>query len=240
MKSYFLYAILLLILVSCISDPEKPQLDYNSYGVEDFPSVEANIVFVKGEGAQFEKINKVIVDSTLAYLMQEEPVDSIQEALEKFVKNYQSFKKDFPESDQVWELSVETEVVFQTETVITYSINTYSYTGGAHGNDHITLLNFNASNGDLIGISDLIRKPREFKAIARQKFIESQKATNESFRMEDYFFGEDFELPENMGYSEDGFVLLYNVYEIASYAQGYTEFAIPFEDLDGILKFSPY
>ena len=54
--------------------------------------------------------------------------------------------------------------------------------------------------------------------------------------IEDYFFGEPFHLPDNIGYSEEGLILLYNVYEIASYAQGYTEFRIPFSELNTYLK----
>lgn len=240
MKNYIYCYLSLLLIFSCVSDPKKPQLQNTTYAVENSPSVEANVVFIQGEGQAFDKMNSTITDSTLASIFPDKSVNGIQEALEAFVNNYKAFKKDFPESDDVWELSVETEVVFQSETIITYSINTYSYTGGAHGNDHISLLNFDVSSGALIKNSDLFTKPQEFKNIARTMFIESQQQSNDSFKIEDYFFGNEFALPENMGYSDDGFILLYNVYEIASYAQGYTEFAIPFEDLNGILKYSPY
>jgi hypothetical protein len=54
--------------------------------------------------------------------------------------------------------------------------------------------------------------------------------------MEDFFFGKPFQLPENIGFSDDGLVLLYNVYEVASFNQGYTEFVIPFEDIASYLK----
>ena len=54
--------------------------------------------------------------------------------------------------------------------------------------------------------------------------------------MEDVFFGKPFQLPENIGYSDDGLVLLYNVYEVASYDQDYIEFVIPFEELGSYLK----
>jgi hypothetical protein len=53
--------------------------------------------------------------------------------------------------------------------------------------------------------------------------------------MTDFFFGKDFVLPENIGYNEEGLLLLYNTYEIASYAMGITEFTIPYSEINNLL-----
>ena len=39
-----------------------------------------------------------------------------------------------------------------------------------------------------------------------------------------------------MGFNENGIILLYNVYEIASYVQGVTEFTIPYAEANPYLK----
>ena len=52
----------------------------------------------------------------------------------------------------------------------------------------------------------------------------------------DYFWGEPFHLPENIGLNDEGVIFFYNVYEIASYADGITEFTIPFSDIESLLK----
>lgn len=227
-------------MTSCLSDSNDNAYTTESFSVNDFPNIKANIVFVSNDNPESQKINQVIIDSTLASLYLDKPVDNIQEALDTFVSDYKGFKKDFPDSNGVWELIVETEVVFESETVISYSINTYSFTGGAHGNDRIILLNFDASTGNIINQGDLFQDLEKLKNIAESFFIKSQKESSDTFNMEDYFFGQEFQLPENMSYSDDGFLMLYNVYEIASYAQGYTEFVIPYDELEGILKISPY
>lgn len=227
-------------MTSCLSDSNDNAYTTESFSVNDFPNIKANIVFVSNDTPESQKINQVIIDSTLASLYLDKPVDNIQEALDTFVSDYKGFKKDFPDSNGVWELIVETEVVFESETVISYSINTYSFTGGAHGNDRIILLNFDASTGNIINQGDLFQDLEKLKNIAESFFIKSQKESSDTFNMEDYFFGQEFQLPENMSYSDDGFLMLYNVYEIASYAQGYTEFVIPYDELEGILKISPY
>ncbi len=227
-------------MTSCLSDSNDNAYTTESFSVNDFPNIKANIVFVSDENSESQKINQVIIDSTLASFYLDKPVNNIQEALDSFVANYKSFKDDFPDSSGVWELIVETEVVFESETIISYSINTYTYTGGAHGNDKIILLNFDASTGTILNQENLFLDSNKLKSVAESFFIKSQKESSDTFKMEDYFFGQEFQLPENMSYSDDGFLMLYNVYEIASYAQGYTEFVIPYDELEGILRISPY
>ena len=240
MKKIIVLSLLFSFFFSCLSDGKKASVAEKVFEAKDHPSVQANIRFLEGTGDAYNAMNTIIIDSTLASLYLEKPSESIPLALEEFASQYEAFKKEFPESEQQWELNVETEIVFESETVLTYAINTYTYTGGAHGNDRVILLNFNATTGALLNNSELFTNMSEFTKVAKDWFIKTQKASNPDFSMEDFFFGEHFKLPENMGYSDDGFILLYNVYEIASYAQGYTEFAIPYDALKGLLKKAPY
>ena len=57
--------------------------------------------------------------------------------------------------------------------------------------------------------------------------------------IEDFFFGEDFQLPANMGFSKEGLILLYNNYEIAAYTQGATKIVLPYETVKGVLHINP-
>ena len=162
---------------------------------------------------------------------------SLEAALKNFDEEYKSFITDFPDSNQQWELNIESEVIYQSEDVITVAINTYQDKGGAHGNDSITLLNFDPDSGKVLEVGDYITNRSGFKALAEDYFFKAVKRTIESDDAEDYFFGDGFQLPNNIGFSEEGVILLYNVYEIASYAQGYTEFTIPYEEANAFLNF---
>jgi len=239
-KKFLGLVLLVGVLTSCMSERKKTTTKETSFTTEDFPTIQANIHFLEGQGKAYEEMNNTIIDSTLASFYLDRPAASVPDALDTFVKRYESFKADFPEAAQVWELSVETELVFESNTVLTYSINTYTYTGGAHGNDRLQLLNFDVQTGAILQPTALIKDQEAFRTVAERYFMSSQKASSTTFNIEDYFFGEEFKLPETMGFTEEGMVLLYNVYEIASYAQGYTEFTIPYEALDGMLKISPY
>ena len=52
----------------------------------------------------------------------------------------------------------------------------------------------------------------------------------------EYFFNEDFDLPNNIGFNDEGIMFFYNVYDIASYADGITEFTVPYHTLEALLK----
>ena len=113
-------------------------------------------------------------------------------------------------------------------------LTVYTDTGGAHGNDNITFLNFNPENGKLFSNKELINNFDGFKTLAESYFLDHMK--NEDSDIEELFFGKPFQLPKNIGFNDKGIILLYNVYEIASYNQGYTEFFIPKEKAKAFLN----
>ena len=50
------------------------------------------------------------------------------------------------------------------------------------------------------------------------------------------FENNEFQLPQTYFYTKEGFLLYYNVYEIASYAQGNFEVLIPYTEMKPYLK----
>jgi len=51
-------------------------------------------------------------------------------------------------------------------------------------------------------------------------------------------FPESSQICANIGYTEEGIVLLYNTYEIAPYSTGIIEFTIPFDKVSSLLVFN--
>ena len=100
----------------------------------------------------------------------------------------------------------------------------------------ISFLNFDPQTGQLLHLDDHIKNPSGFVKLAEKYFnLELQESSDEE-GFDDYFFGEGFHLPANIGFSDDGVILLYNVYEIAPYSEGVIEFTIPFEEALPYLK----
>ncbi|WP_400076098.1 DUF3298 domain-containing protein [Winogradskyella sp. R77965] len=237
MKQLWPFLIFLIILNSCTSE-SKP-VTFETVSVEESFEAEITAIYNKASGNSdlSNTINNTIEKALISTVSTPENNKVLKEVLSDFNSDYVSFKKDFPEeSEPVWELHIETEKTFQSEEVITLAISTYEFKGGAHGNDKIIFLNLDAKSGEDLNQNDIIENQGEFKKLAQQHFIKALETEDENLKMEDFFFGKPFQLPENIGYSEDGLVLLYNVYEIASFEQGYTEFVIPFEDVQSYLK----
>ncbi len=238
MKPILSYLVFLMLLNSCSSE-FKPAT-FKTTSIDKAFEADISVTYDKANGkAELSKninssIEKAIV-SALS-LIDEEKRD-LNTVLKEFNTEFVNFKKDFSEaSEPVWELSIETELTYQSEDIITLAISTYVFEGGAHGNDQIKFLNLDAKTGKTLSQDDIIKNEKDFKTLAETYFIKSLKTEDKDLKMEDFFFGEPFQLPENLGFSEDGLVLLYNVYEVASYDQGYTEFVIPFEEIESYLK----
>ncbi len=232
------YLIVLLVLLSSCNSESKP-ITFETVVAENSYDADVTLIYDKAEGnTELSKtINKAIESAIIMTLNSSENEVDLTTALDNFNTEFVNFTTNFPEADAPkWELFIETERIYQSEDLITMAITTYEYKGGAHGNDKISFLNLEAQTGTVLNQNDLIKNLPEFKDLAETYLKPSLSAEDKDLKMEDLFFGEPFQLPENIGFSEDGLVLLYNVYEIASYNQGYTEFVIPFENAQAYLK----
>ena len=161
---------------------------------------------------------------------------SLNDAIKKFDSIYIAFKDDFEENSLIWEALIDGEVTYQSPEITCIAINSYLNTGGAHGNMNISFLNFNSQTGKNLQLEDYIKNHKDFLKLAETYFnLEIEEESNkDSFN--DYFFGDSFHLPENIGFSDEGIILLYNNYEIAPYSEGITEFTIPFEEVLKYIK----
>ncbi|WP_243473222.1 DUF3298 and DUF4163 domain-containing protein [Winogradskyella sp. MH6] len=230
----FLY---LTLIFSCSNETKTISFENNSYENHYEADISVSIDEAIGNSEVSKIINFKIKEAIISTLSDVTKKTSLESVLEDFDTEFITFKKQFPEaSHPAWELHIETEKAYQSEEVITLSINTYEFKGGAHGNDKIKFLNLNANTGEVYKLNDIIDNSDGFKTLAKDHFLKSIDADKENNQIEDYFFGKPFQLPENIGFSEDGLVFLYNVYEVASYDQGYTEFVIPFDAVDPYLK----
>ncbi|WP_422106895.1 DUF3298 domain-containing protein [Winogradskyella sp.] len=237
MKRFKFIFIFFYLLNSCETEFKPVTFKTTSIDQTYEAQISANIDKAIGQSELSKIINFKIEESIITSLGEATKKTKLEAVLEDFNSEYLEFKKDFPEaSEPVWELHIETEKTYQSDAVISIAISTYEFQGGAHGNDKIKFLNLNARTGEILDYVDIIKNKDDFKNLAKTYFIKSKTKEKDPINMEDFFFGEPFQLPENMGYSDDGLVLLYNIYEVASYDQGYTEFVIPFDEAEPYLK----
>lgn len=237
MKRILSFLVFLMLLNSCNTEFKPAIFKITSIDKAFEADITATYDKATGNNNLSKNINTSIEHAIIGTLNSSDIKSDLNTVLEDFNSEFVAFRKDFPDDfEPIWELNIETEITYQSEEIITIAISTYEFKGGAHGNDKTEFLNLNAKTGGILNQNDIIKNINDFKTLAETHFVKPLENEDKDLKMEDFFFGKPFQLPENIGFSEDGLVLLYNVYEVASFDQGYTEFVIPFEDAEPYLK----
>src|SRR5690606_5154581 len=137
-----------------------------------------------------------------------------------------------------WEASVKGRVVHEDERIVTLEVNSYSFTGGAHGYASTSYLNFDKKNGRELDNVELFSDLPGFQELVEARFREQEKIPAQgNINATGFMFeGDSFHLPLNIGYTENGLRLLYNQYEVASYADGPIELILPYEGANPFLR----
>jgi hypothetical protein len=166
------------------------------------------------------------------------PAKNYTELLDSFIDAYEQLQQDSPDDVFGWEGDIEGAVTYQTDNILNIQIKHYTFTGGAHGYSGLRSLLFDPKTGRSISVQQLFKNPSEFKAFAEKRFrkkfeIPEKSPINYKGLM---FENEEFQLPQNIFFTEKGLLLYYNAYEIASYAEGAQELLLPYSDVDSYLK----
>ncbi|AUP79191.1 DUF3298 and DUF4163 domain-containing protein [Flavivirga eckloniae] len=237
---YKKHLLIVCSLFICIACKDEVKLSFSEINVTTNNNnlVEVNIPNAIGNKAITNQINSAISETVIASLHIGDPdtiaSKSIEESITSFNKEFLTFKTDFPKTIEQWDAQIDGEIIFQSPELISIAITSYVNTGGAHGTINITFLNFETETGNLIPNEKLFKDIEGFKKVTETHFYETIK--NEDITLDI----ENFELPANMAYAEDGIILLYNTYEIAPYATGIIEFTVPFEEIDSFLHFNSF
>ncbi|WJJ97210.1 PdaC/SigV domain-containing protein [Algibacter luteus] len=224
-----------LILFSCKEEQKITFTDVN-ISSENNSIVVVNIPEAIGNSTIADRINSEIEQTIISelHIGNRDDITSktIKESILNFNNEYQSFVKNFPESESIWEAQIDGEVMYQSSEVISIALTTFINTGGATGILNITFLNFESESGKRLENNQLINNLKAFKTLAVPYFndaIADQDVPLDAIQ---------FKLPANIGYSEDGLVLLYNIQDLSPYLNDILEFAIPFEVVQDILVYN--
>ncbi len=203
-------------------------------------SIDIEYPIVHGDTEVSANINAAIKDFVIESLFlgeDERPsAANIEEAAKQFILAYRDHKNEF-EFDMEYEAEVTILPSFSNEDLLCLSMFNYLFTGGAHGYGMGTYKNFDLKTGELISKEMLFNDFSAFEAFAEKKFREENDIPAQgSINATGFWFEKDrFYLPENLGFTEEGLVFIYNQYDIASYAAGAISIEIPWEDLQPYL-----
>lgn len=236
---------LLLILLLTICCENEGNLTFEPLQLtgdicKECPKIEINIPRALDETAIARAINSALKEELIALLSfdEEQEIEKVDDAIASFTNSFKELKTKFPDETVGWEAKMNSEVVYEDDNILTLVFNAYTFTGGAHGYGSTSLLNFDKRKGIELENWELFEDIEGFQKFTETKFrIQEDIPQDENINATGFMFERDiFHLAENIGYTKDGIQLIYNQYEVASYADGPKTLTLPYSEINKYLK----
>ncbi|WP_405208699.1 PdaC/SigV domain-containing protein [Aquimarina sp. LLG6339-5] len=241
LKSLFLIAIFICFFSCQKNEPlsfHKRTIAINDYfdcKSSDCAITEIFLLESINETEIAKKINVQIEKAACTNLNVEDDtaIDNIEEALKNFNNSYQEIKKEFPEEIIPYEASINCDISYQNKFILSVLIDSYIFTGGAHGSGNSNYINIDTKTGAIISHKKLLKDVNNFSIYVEKVFREKYDIPKEqSINSTGFFFDNNtFSLPNNIGITETYIILFYNQYEISSYAEGPIELKLKKEEV---------
>lgn len=181
-------------------------------------------------------INRIIEHRIFSKMGSEKENLEPEEFLKRILKDFEAFKKEYPDaSSGGYQQRSTSEITYQSRDLISVLITSDVYAGGAHPMNYKEFVNFNPDNGEEIEINQLIKNQFGFKDLVETRLREWFGMLPDD-RWSDFTLVDTFVMPETMGFTPDGMLLIYNEYEILPYSSGTVELTLTFEELAPLLK----
>ena len=183
------------------------------------------------------RINHLVVNSKpteSASITKKSSSAEVKAAIDGFVNSQFS---DLPQDSVfVYNLMVTPEYLGHVNDFEMFEINSYVFTGGAHGMPYSEYLIFDQQSKKQIQLADMLqpnKKPR-FKALAYDAYKKWVKTVDNDVK--NYEKNWPFTLSDNVTLTDKGVDIRYQHYSISPYAYGMPVLSIPYEKLGGIIK----
>ncbi len=204
-----------LYLVFLKSDTKKEEIQ-NEEQTETKQDVSEELVFLEEDGTYSFKDSSLIVNADLP-----EDVQEIAKYGDEQIDRFVSMRKeagDLETASFPWNLDMKYQT-YESDTIISYLVQGYEYTGGAHGNTFLESFNYDKKTGKRIEVTDIISSKDSlniFAALADKEltveYPEGSSGTKENW---------------SIWYSDnDSVTFIFVPYQIASYAVGQQELKI--------------
>ncbi len=256
MNKLLVILILYLLLGSCDSanrlEDDKAiisQKKYNETSGDCDSAYSNNCAQIKIEYPQIKypqnqavenQINEKIESYFLKSVFNANQAPTIDKLIEQFFGEYNSFKEDFPEAFQRWELDRTGKVKHNGNYLLSVELTEYSYLGGAHPNTYVTYAIYDLRNGSEIKLKDLFVKNYEetLNKVAEEEFrnLYTLTETDDLGQAGFWFENNEFQINDNYLITDSSLIFYYNNYEITAYAFGPTELEILYHKIEPLIR----
>lgn len=162
---------------------------------------------------------------------------SVSDMVQGFMSDYRNFKTDPNFNNRVYNLISKTRVLTNNQ-IVGLLIESYIYTGGAHGGTFHGFINWDNQARKQISIFDVLKPgTHDSLQVVAEQIFRRNEGISATEPLKQYFFEDNkFVLNENYLFTPEGIKYLYNEYEIKPYSSGRTELLIPYETIRNLLR----
>ncbi len=226
MKKVCLIVFSVVLFFGC---EKQDRLVFENYTIENedcgnCPKISIQYPLALGQDKLSKSINIALSEEVIEKLTYDDDLSpkNVEEAMQSFSNSFLEIRRDFPDTEAVWEATIEGSISNLDENYLTIQLKTYIFSGGAHGYQATQFLNFDLKRQIEIDAKEMLSNLDGFIGFAEKEFrIQENIPLDQNINSTGFMFPEEqFVLPENMGYTPNGFLMWYNQYEIASYADG--------------------
>ena len=164
---------------------------------------------------------------------------NIKETTEEESKRYkEEYENEFVKYGYIkyqYENYIGYKVTYNKNNILSIPIESYEFTGGAHGLTDLEPFNYCLESGNRLTLKDLFKEGVNYKKIINSYVFEDMKANPDK-----YFKGDNVfcTIDDNQSFylDKNNLVVYFSLYEIAPYSSGIPEFYIPYEDIEPYLN----
>ena len=239
-KKWFASILTVLTFLSCEKDIvyefESTNLSTTNFELCDYdscPSVSLNYIVFKTPETLATTVNKDITNYLSDRLLfKNQTAPSIEDAVAVYLSNAQNSYPETSEFSEAHTLEMDMTVAYTSNDILSLQATYYEFSGGAHSINGVHFWNYNPKTGQRLKNETLFKEEKAFSAFAKAKFIQTHGPLH-LFK----FKGGTYELPQNIGFNQEGIRLCYNIYEIATYAEGTLELNFSWQEVEDYLNF---
>ena len=177
--------------------------------------------------------------------------DSIQAFVDSFVSaQISDYKEDLSQASEldfdVFSYSVFSRridlcdsLVYNKNGIVSITMLSQEYTGGAHGNDLLTTFCYDLDQNEIITPSVLFSDPKDSRIVEillGKLMAEFDVNTPEELEYAGIFNYQALDITNNFYFTEDGVTFYYNPYELAAYAVGPIELSVSYSELSPFIN----
>lgn len=186
----------------------------------------------------FPDIDKDILDPSVAMTSYIKGYIKFYESSEDFTSGKSDEEDEEIKTDEKWWKNEKMSIRNNSENILSYTVETDQFTGGAHGGRSYVNTVINLKTGDRITEDDLFTeesRPKIVDLIVKRLMQKNNVQKEKDLEEIGFFDVADIELNRNFYVNKEGITYTYNEYDIAGYALGTIEILLSFEDISGFM-----